>query len=209
MTHLFANISPRNQEKLLRLLEATALNVKKNCKVLSSVKSDNYIGVVVSGYMQIIKTDFNGNRSIIEELEENDVFGTNLSSLNNQEYDLITKEDSKIIIIDYNNIILINENTSSYYNQFIKNMFEIINDKIKDKNNRINILTKKTIRNKLLEYFKIMANKNHSKIIYITMNYSELADFLAIDRSAMSREIKYLIEEGFIKKDYKKITLLY
>lgn len=208
MTNLFTNITDKNQEKILKILEATSLNFKPNCQILTSVKLDNMIGVVLSGYMQIIRTDYNGNRTIIEELTENDVFGTTISSLTN-ECEIITKEETKIVIIDFNNILNDVENNLSYYKQFIKNLLEIYTDKINTKNERIEILTKKTIRDKLLEYFKIISKRNNSKKIYLTMTYIELADYLAVDRSAMTRELKNLAEEGFIERNEKKITLLY
>lgn len=208
MTNLFTNISEKNQEKILKILEASTLNFKPNCQILTSVKLDNMIGIVLSGYMQIIRTDYNGNRTIIEELTENDVFGTTISSLTD-ECEIITKEDTKIVIIDFNNILNDVENNLSYYKQFIKNLLEIYSDKINTKNERIEILTKKTIRDKLLEYFKIVSKRNNSKKIYLTMTYIELADYLAVDRSAMTRELKNLSEEGFIKREEKKITLLY
>lgn len=208
MTNLFANITDKNQEKILKILEATSLNFKPNCQILTSVKLNNMIGVVLSGYMQIIRTDYNGNRTIIEELTENDVFGTTISSLTD-ECEIITKEETKIVIIDFNNILNDVENNLSYYKQFIKNLLEIYTDKINTKNERIEILTKKTIRDKLLEYFKIVSKRNNSKKIYLTMTYIELADYLSVDRSAMTRELKNLAEEGFIKREEKKITLLY
>lgn len=209
MINLFHNISEKNKEKLLYTLETHTFTFPKNTRILTTVKEDNIIGYVVSGYMQIIRTDYNGNTTIIEELEEESVFGTMLSSLNNSEYDIITKEDTKLIIIDYNRIINEETNHPSYYNQFIKNLLEIATNKINEKNERIEILTKKTIRDKLLEYFKIVSEKNGSRIIYLTLNYTELADYLAVDRCAMSRELKNLKEEGFIKTEQKKITLLY
>ena len=208
MTNLFTNISEKNQEKILKILEASTLNFRPNCQILTSVKLDNMIGIVLSGYMQIIRTDYNGNRTIIEELTENDVFGTTISSLTN-ECEIITKEDTKIVIIDFNNILNDVENNLSYYKQFIKNLLEIYSDKINTKNERIEILTKKTIRDKLLEYFKIVSKRNNSKKIYLTMTYIELADYLAVDRSAMTRELKNLADERLIKREDKKITLLY
>ena len=208
MTNLFTKISEKNQEKILKILEASTLNFKPNCQILTSVKLDNMIGIVLSGYMQIIRTDYNGNRTIIEELTENDVFGTTISSLTD-ECEIITKEDTKIVIIDFNNILNDVENNLSYYKQFIKNLLEIYSDKINTKNERIEILTKKTIRDKLLEYFKIISKRNNSKKIYLTMTYIELADYLAVDRSAMTRELKNLADERLIKREDKKITLLY
>ena len=165
MINLFQNISFKNQEKLLYTLEAHHFTFKKNMHILTTINDENIVGFVVKGYLQIIRNDYNGNTTIIEELTENSVFGTLLSSLNNSEYDIITKEDSKIIIIDYNRIINEENNKLVYYHQFIKNFLEISASKIKEKNARIEILTKKTIRDKLLEYFKINFEKNSSKII--------------------------------------------
>lgn len=208
MKNPFNNISHKQKEKLLKSLEATTLSLKKNTSILSSIKNDNFIAIILEGRIQIIKTDYNGNRTIIEDLKENGMFGTKISSLSNQEYDAISKEDTKIIIIDYERIIE-NNNETSYYIQFIKNILEIIISMTNKKNNRIEILTKKTIRNKLLEYFSIVSKTNKSKNIYLSSTLTDLADYLAIDRCAMMREIKYLKEEGFIEVKNKKITLLY
>lgn len=209
MTYLFNQISEGNKAKLLRILEADTLSFKKDSPILSIIKNDNFIGIILTGCIQIIRTDHNGTRTIIEELEENDVFGRAISSLKNNEYDIITKEDTEIILIDYKNIINFSDNNKSFYNQFIKNLLEITTAKIEAKNERIEILTKKTIRNKLLEYFSIISKKHGSKYIYLPFTFTDLADYLAIDRSAMSRELRYLKEEGFIEIKGKRITLLY
>ena len=210
MIDLFNNISKKNKEKILRDLEAQTRFYKKNSKILTTVKWDDVIGIVLDGYMQLIRTDYNGNRTILDELVPGSIFGTVLSSLKNMEYEIITKEDTKLIIIEYSYIIdQIANNNAWYYNQFKINLLEIFYDKIREENERISILTKKSIRDKLLEYFRIVSKKTGSKRIYITLGYSELADYLSVDRCAMSRELTNLKDEGFIKKDGKKITLLY
>lgn len=209
MNPLFTNIEKKYQDKLLYTLEAHTFTLPKNTRVLNTIKNENFIGYVIYGYMQIIQTDYNGNTTIIEELGENAVFGTILSSLNNTEYEVITKEESQIKIIDYNQIMEEEYHKLPYFHQFFKNLLEIASQKIAEKNDHIEILTKKTIRDKLLEYFKIVSEKTGTKIIYLTLTYTELADYLAVDRSAMSRELKNLREEGFIKTENRRITLLY
>ena len=204
----FYNISDEYKLELLKVLEAQTYEFNKNEEILKKIKNRNFIGIILDGMIQIIKTDYNGNRTIIEELIENNIFGTKISSLSNNEYTITTKDKTKIIIIDYEQLIKIN-NTNIYYNQFIKNLLEIIISSVNDKNDRIEILTKKTIRNKLLEYFKIISTKNNSKNIYLPFTFTDLADYLAIDRSAMTRELKTLKEEGFIEIKNKRITLLY
>lgn len=209
MPNIFDDISFKNKQKLLYSLKVDTLEFSANSSILSLIKDDNIIGIVLTGYIQIIRTDHNGVRTIIEELFDNDIFGTMISSLQNSEYDIITKEPTAIILIDYNRIINFNMNNKGYYNKFIQNLLQIVIKKIEEKNERIEILTKKTIRNKLLEYFNITSKKNGSRNIYIPFNYTDLADYLAIDRCAMSREMKYLKEEGLIETKGKRITLLY
>lgn len=200
----FFNIADNNKIKLLKDLEAQTYTFNKHEEMLKKIKNRNYIGIILEGIIQIIKTDYNGNRTIIEELTDNDIFGSKISSLSNNEYTITTKDITKIIIVDYEQLIRSN-NTNNYYNQFIKNLLEIIINSINDKNNRIEILTKKTIRNRLLEYFKIVSLKNKSKNIYLPFTFTDLADYLAIDRSAMTRELKNLKEEGFIEIKNKRI----
>ena len=90
----------------------------------------------------------------------------------------------------------------------MQNLFTILNDKIKEKNDRISILTNKTIRNRLLEYFNVNITKG-TKYVYLPFNFSNLANYLGVDRSAMTRELKYMKEEGFIEIKGKRITILY
>ncbi len=208
MVSIFNKISVNNQKKLLKLLEANTIFFKKDNAISSMIKG-NIIGVVIEGYAQIIKTDYNGNRTIIEELVEGSVFGSFISPLNNNEYNVLTKEDTKIIFFDYEFIINFENNGYSYYNQFIKNLLEITTELIDEKNKKIEILTQKTIRDKLLTYFEMNFKKTGSKNIYLASSYTDLADYLAIDRSAMSRELKNLKNEGFITTKGRKITLLY
>lgn len=208
MHKLFNKISVKQQVKLLKLLETSTLSFKKGTVMLSTIK-ENIIGVILEGYAQIVRTDYNGNRTIIEELEEEMIFGSTISSLSSDECELIAKEDTKVLIIDYDLIIESENNTYSYYNQFVKNLLQITTDIIDEKNERIEILTKKTIRDKLLEYFNIYRKKHGSNNIYLPFSLTDLADYLAVDRSAMSRELRYLKEEGFIETKGRKITLLY
>ena len=209
MENLFSNISDKNVNKLLHILEANTYIFKKDTTILSTIKRENIIGIVISGYIQIIKYDYNGNRAIIEEFFENDIFGSMFSNISNNEYNIVTKEDSKVIIIEYDRIIDCAQNNISFYNKFIQNLLQIVFKKINEKNNRIEILTEKTIRNKLLKYFQIISKNNSSKNIYLPFTFTELAEYIAVDRCAMSRELKNLKEEGFIEIKSKKITLLY
>jgi CRP-like cAMP-binding protein len=209
MLNIFNKINEVNKRKLLKCLEADIFTYQENVDISFLIKESNNIGIVLNGYIQIIKIEYDGTRRIIENLEEGSIFGQEMSFMHYGDYEIITKETSKIIIIDFNFLYNSSLNKYSFYNQFITNLIEILNNKINEKNQRIEILVQKTIRNKLLEYFKLESIKNNSKIIYIPNTFIDLADYLAIDRSAMTRELKNLKNEGFIEIKNKRITLLY
>ena len=88
-------------------------------------------------------------------------------------------------------------------------MAELILSKVTMLNTRVELLTKRTIRDKLIGYFSILSNRNFSTTFSLPFSLTDLADYLSIDRSAMMRELKYLKDDGFIKKVGNKITLLY
>ena len=77
-----------------------------------------------------------------------------------------------------------------------------------DLNTRIELLTKRTIREKLLGYFSILSTRSFSKTFLLPFSLTDLADYLSIDRSAMMRELSTLKEDGIIKKVGNKITYL-
>lgn len=207
MINLFQGITDNEQNEILKLLEANTFTYKKDTTILSTIKSQNIIGIVVDGYIQIIKTDYNGNITIIEKLEENSIFGTMFSNISNNEYQIITKENSKIIIIEYDSIMNTTNTNSISYTKFIQNLLKIISIKMSEKNDRIEILTEKTIRNKLLKYFQITSKKNGSKNIYLPFTLTELAEYIGVDRCAMSRELKNLKEDNIIEINNKIIKI--
>ena len=147
MNNLFKNITILNKEKILKSLEGNTLYFKKNNTILTNIKHENIIGIILEGYVQIVKTDYNGNRTIIEDLYDNDIFSSKMSNISNNEYSIITKEDTKLIII-YFDEILNNDLNTTYYNQFLKNLLFIMSDKMTNINNIIEIISNKTIRNK-------------------------------------------------------------
>jgi CRP-like cAMP-binding protein len=209
MINPFEGILEKDKLKLLNLLEAHIYTFRVNQNILSTIRDENIIGIIIEGSAEIININYNGDRTVIERLEENSIFGKNLSNIESGECEIISKEITKITIIDFNKLINITNVNKSYYNVFLRNIFLIIDDKIKKKNERIGILTKKTIRNRLLEFFATQERNNHTKYIYLPFSFTVLADYLAVDRSAMSRELKYLKDEGFIEIKGRKITLLY
>lgn len=209
MIDIFDGISNKNKAKLLKKLRVDTLHFKKNESIIRLFNDENMINFIVNGKVKIILNSINGNEIVTENLDDGDVFSSSITYIDKDETDAVTIEDTEIVSVNYNEILDFKDNTKDYYNKFIKNLFIIMTEKISIRNERIQILTKKTIRNKLLAYFEMMRKKNNSINIYLPFNFIDLAAYIAVDRSAMSRELGILKEEGFIKITGKRITLLY
>ena len=208
MVKPFDDISLKNKEKLINNLRGYTVTYKKNNVIVDEFNDADDLGYIVSGKIDIIRNNYNGTTTLIEELEADNLISYALVYLNSSECEIVVKEDVEIIIFSYSTIINSNMNDKVYF-QFIKNLFIAFNNELEKRNERIEILTKRSIRDKLLEYFNITSKKTGSKYIYLPFNFSSLANYLAIDRSAMSRELGYMKEEGFIAVKGKRITLLY
>ena len=209
MTNLFENINTKNIDRLKKSLKATSLTYPKGVNILSNVNRDDFIAIVEAGNVQLFYHDYEGNKILLEEIQEGELFSSYTTNVYAEEVSCLTKEETQITYIEYPQITSDEIIRSDSYILFIKNLIKMLTEQISLKNTRIEILTKRSTRDKLLEYFKFQAKEKKNKSFTIPFSFTELANYLSVDRSAMTRELKYLKQEGFIKTNGRRITLLY
>ena len=209
MTNLFANLSEKEVKKLMQVLKSNTITYRKNINILSNRTKDDYIAIIDSGSIQLVFNDYNGNKTIIEELGTGEIFGSLTYSLNSDEITCLTKEETQITYIEYNQITNDEIIKNDFYIIFVKNLIKLLSDQLNRCNQRIELLTMRTTRDKILGYFNHQATLKGSKTFIMNISFTELASYLSVDRSSMTREIGYLKEDGIIKINNKKITLLY
>jgi len=209
MINPFDGISELQKNKLIKLLKAHIYKFNKNEEILPTSKSENIICILLAGQASVCNISYNGEEYVSEKLVENSLFGTYISGIDYNEYQIRATEACTVLVIQYKNLVNFENQSHKYYNTFLSNVFEIITKKLRDNNNRVRILTRKSIREKLLAYFENCYKINRSKTIYLKTSFKDLADYLSINKSAMFRELRNLKDERFIKVDGKRITLLY
>ncbi len=195
--------------KLLVLLGVHRYKYTKGEEIIPTIKNDNIIGIILDGFAQIINIEYNGNELVQENLGKDSVFGTTISATNSESCQIIAKEDTEVLIIDYSRLMRPENLTHNYFNIFLSNLYDIMSNKFRETNERVKVLEKKQIREKLLKFFEIEHKKSHSKNIYLNFALKDLADYLAVDRSAMFRELKHLKDDKLIEVDGRKIKILY
>lgn len=205
----FDGISELQKHKLIKLLKTHTYIFNKNEEILPTSKNENIICILLEGKAHIVNISYNGEEYISEKLEKESVFGTNISGIDYNEYQIRAVEPSKVLVIQYKQLLDSENIDHKYYNIFLNNLFMIITKKLGENNNRIKILTRKSIREKLLAFFENEYKISRSKYIYLKTSFKDLADYLSVNKSAMHRELRNLKDENFIKVDGKRITLLY
>ena len=203
---LFQEIESFDIFKMIKCFDGKIMSYKRDSTILSNVTNSNIMGVVLSGNASLIRYDYNGNRTIIESLETNSIFGKTFSYLDN-EVSVVATTDCEILLLNYSSLMNRCKKNCSCHIRLIDNVFNLLSQKIIDLNERVEVLSKRSIRDKVLTYLNLLAKKKGKKSFYLPFTYTELADYLSIDRSAMMREIKNLKDEGFLISNGKKITI--
>lgn len=183
---------------------------KKNQMITTYIQKRNQMCILLDGEADLVRYDLNGNKSIIEHFTKNDIFGEAFYIVTtNNELSVQAKKNCTVLFFTYDNIYHKCTNNCKFHQILSENFSHMILFKVTHLNTRVEILTKRSIREKLLQYFSILSSRNLNKTFSLPFSLTDLADYLSVDRSAMMRELKTLKDEGFIKKIGNKITLLY
>ena len=182
---------------------------KKSDTITTYIEKRNQICILVDGEADLIRYDFNGNKTIIGHFRKNDVFGeTFYPAKTNNELFVLAKKKCSVLFFNYDIIEAKCKKRCQIHEELLYSINSIILNEIIKLNTRVEVLTQKTIRDKLLSYFNILSSQKLIRKITLPLSMTDLADFLSVDRSAMTRELSNLKKEGFIKQDGNKITLL-
>ena len=206
---LFFDISDDNIITMLGCLEARTDIFDKNYTILSEGSPAKYIGIVLLGSVQITRTDYYGNRSILGNLCEGELFAEAFAcmQMNSMPVSVIANETSRIMFIDCNHILHTCQNGCPFHQQLVYNLMKVLAAKTVMFQQKIEVTSKRTTREKLLAYLAICAKKNNKNSFKISFNRQELADYLEVDRSGLSAEISKLRKDGILecRRNYFKL----
>lgn len=199
---IFNNMTEKEISEVLKSLGARRISFRKEHIIISSLFENDLIGIILSGSAAIIKYDYLGNRDIIDNLEYNSMFGRPFLYMD-KDASIVATTDCEVLFLDYDKLL----DNKVHFEKINININRIITSKITELYERVEILSKRTIKEKLMCYFKMIAKKKGKKTFSLPVTYIELADYLSVDRSAMMREIKKLKDTRAISTNGKKITI--
>lgn len=209
---LFINIKESEYKGLLSCINSYTKSFQTNEYVLFTGDEVNFVGIVLSGSLELIKENPAGAKHILDFLGPSHIFAEGIVCTKNRiaPVSVRAKESSKILFIPYERVIKTCSNSCSFHFQLIKNMMMILGEKNSRLNQKIELLMCKGMREKLAAYLLNEQKKQEKLTFQIIPNRNELAEYLNVSRTSMCRELGRMKEEGiidFYQNSFKILSL--
>lgn len=200
---LMQGLNEQEISLILNCLQAKIKKYEKGETIFQEGEKIEEIGIIFSGTVTVQRNDYWGNRSIVALLGEMDVFGETFACLNQaSDVQVIAEESSEILFLQVNRVLTTCSSSCQFHNRLIRNLLGICAKKNYQMNVKVDILSQKTTREKLLTFLSRQAIYLGKQQFEIPFNRQQLADYLSVDRSAMTVELGKLKKEGII--DFQK-----
>ena len=207
---LFSDIADAQLLPMLSCLGAKTETYQKAQTILAEGSPARCFGIVLSGAVQIIRMDYDGNRSIMTNLEPSQLFGESFAcaEIHDIPVDVVAAEPTEVMLLDAHRITKSCSNACSFHHQMIFNLMKVVAAKNLAFHRKLEITSCRTTREKLLTYLSHAAKENGSNSFTIPYDRQALADYLGVDRSGLSVEIGRLRREGILLCEKSHFTLL-
>lgn len=209
-TQLFSGASDEDIEAMLGCLQAKLCTYEKGEYVLREGERVERLMMLVKGELYIQRDDYWGNRSIISMVGVGEMFGEAYAAPESGPLmnDVLAVEDSAVIFLDIGKLLTVCPNGCKFHAMAVKNLFFAISEKNRKLVRKLGYMSRRTTREKLIAYLSEEAKRQNSGSFSIPFNRQQLADFLSVDRSAMSNELCKLRDEGLIEFEKNRFRLL-
>ena len=208
-TRLFAGVGDSEIESILSCLDARLYTYKKGEYVLRQGEYLSDIIVLVDGNLHIQKDDYWGNRSILGQISVGEMFGEAYVTPESGAVlnDVVALEDSVVVFFDVKRIITTCSSACRFHATVVQNMFYAISEKNRKLVRKLGHMSKRSTREKLISYLSEEAKRQNSSSFTIPFNRQQLADFLSVDRSAMSNELCKMRDDGLLEFEKNQFRL--
>ncbi|WP_310603510.1 Crp/Fnr family transcriptional regulator [Anaerosporobacter sp.] len=206
---LFEGIHSDEIAGLLPCLSATEQNYKKDSYIYQIGDTPTGIGFVISGCVHLVKEDFWGNHTILSEVMPGEFFGETYACLKTESIAVscVTTKPTTILFLDVQKIITVCTSACNFHTRLIQNLMMVLAQKNIQLTQKLDHISNRSTRDKLLSYLSAQAVKQHSNSFTIPFNRQQLADYLSVDRSAMSNELCKLRDQGILAFHKNSFTL--
>ncbi|MCI5790577.1 MAG: Crp/Fnr family transcriptional regulator [Clostridiales bacterium] len=197
---LFSGVKEEDIRALLSCVEAKVRRYGKGEYVLQQGEYLDDIAVLTEGSLHIQNDDYWGNRSILGRISIGEIFGEAYAFSREEPLmnDVVAIEDSTVMFINAKKVISTCSSACRFHTLVVQNLFSVLSEKNKKLVQKLGHIGKRSTREKLISYLSQESKRQKSAEITIPYNRQQLADFLSVDRSAMSNELCKMRDEGLL-----------
>lgn len=198
---LFAGISATEISALLECLNARTVAVEKNHTIFWEGDPAQDMGIVLEGSVQVVRDDYYGNRTIVAQVEPGGLFAEAFACAGSPFYpvSVVATAAGSVMLLDCQRIMTVCSSGCAFHSRLIKNLLAIVATKTLHLNQKLELLSHRSIRERLMSYLLACAKKSASPEFTIPYDRQQLADYLSVERSALSAEIGKLQKEGILE----------
>ena len=208
-TLLFRGISPGEVKTMLTCLNAETRQYPRGAAIYYVGDVISSLGLVLSGSVSIENDDVWGNKSILDHAQPGQVFAETYACVPGEPLmiSVVAAEPCEILFLDVGRMLRVCSNSCGFHNRLIRNLLTIASQKNLNLSRRIFHTSSKSIRGRLLSYLSFQARQHGSRDFIIPFNRQQLADYLSVDRSALSNELSKMQREGLLRFDRNHFCL--
>ena len=209
-TILFRGASPEEIRTMLGCLGAEARRYAKGETIYRAGDVVSAIGLVLSGSASIEIDDVWGNKSILDHVQPGQVFAESYACVPGEPLmnSVVAAENTEVLFLDVGRVLHICQNACSFHNKLVRNLLFIASRKNLNLSRRSILTSAKSIRSRLLSFLSYESVKRGSREFDISFNRQQLADYLNVDRSAMSNELSKMQKDGLIAVERNHFRLI-
>ncbi len=206
---LFYGISPQELEGMLPCLGARKINAAKHQMIFRAGDPAQWVGLVLSGSVHVIQEDYYGNRSLMALIQPPQLFGEAFACAGVSILPVTAEaaQESQILLLDCHRVLTTCDDACAFHQRLVTNLLKVVAEKNLMLTQKLSLLSKRTTREKLMAYLTGEAQRAGSPSFTLSLDRQALADYLGVDRSAMSAELSKLRRDGLLECKGRHVIL--
>ena len=207
---LFEGIRMEDLSAMLGCIGGHTVHVAKGQAICREGDPATHVGMVLSGAVRLVRDDYYGNRSIVAHIGPAELFGETYAcaGVSALPISVVADEDSEVLLMDCRRITTTCSSACAFHSRIIYNLLRLVAVKNLVFDQKIQVTSKRTTREKLMTYLLNQAKLQNSNDFTIPYDRQELADYLEVDRSGLSAEISKLRKEGVLESEKNQFRIL-
>ena len=207
---LFDGVAPEDRKAMLGCIGYHIGTFRRGDVVAFEEENIRHIGIILKGCVDMVKEDLWGNKTMLVRMRRDELFGETFAcgSDTSSSVTFVVAEDTDVLFLPFHKVMHTCTHLCAFHYRLIENMVRVIADKNRELLRKVEVISKKSLREKILAYLSMEAEQQGGRYVELPLGRQELAAYLCADRSALTRELSAMKADGLIDYDRNMFRIL-